>query len=104
MCNELALYKLCSTEDNEYKDYLVSESGWTSETDFVVWVPHPYFIFFLKELKKVFGNSLFGRVGEGFSASIKEYDVCINLCNVLSDFDIDLQEIFPKEEYKLYEE
>ena len=87
---ELELYKLI-TENN-------LECGWSSETEFFVF---PY-LFELNNLIKgitgIFGTFMFD--DGGVEARILDGYICIDLAAMLSGADIDLERIFPRDEFK----
>lgn len=97
MSDELKLYKLCCTDDNEYEDYLVSEIGWINDEEFCVWVSWTYFEKFIKNLSDIFGEGIFD--DGGFDANMQSNCVCIDLCEAIGHC-IDIEETFPKDKYK----
>lgn len=97
MNEELELYKLCRTDENEYSNMLVNELGWISDTEFCVWVPYLYLGEFIEGLTKIFGNGIFD--DGGFDAKMQCNCVCIDLCEAVG-WCIDLEAVFPKEKYE----
>lgn len=89
--SELKLYKLLT--ENDY----VNEMGWVSNTEFYVWVSYFGFYDFLQGLKEIFGVGMFCN---DIQAHIQEYTVCFDLCTIVDGNGMDLEEIFPKSEYK----
>lgn len=86
----LELYKLITND--------ISEFGWHSETEFFVF---PYLFElngFIKSLSELFGKGIFD--DEGFTAHIGDGYACINLVDVVSDYGVSLETIFPYDEYK----
>lgn len=94
--NEMDLYKLCCTDDNEYGTCMVDELGWVDDNEFYVWVPYLYLDEFVKILRRVYGYGLFD--DGDFNACIQSDGICINLCSLLGDYE-DLEEVFPKDKY-----
>lgn len=87
---ELELYKLV-TEG-------VSECGWHSDTEFLVF---PYLFElndFIKGMAHIFGNFMFD--DGGVEAHIMSDYVCIDLTDMLSGADVVLERVFPKEKFK----
>ena len=97
MTEELRIYKLCSTNDNDYSCCYVDELGWINETEFCVWVSYLYLKEFIGELKNIFGNVIFD--DGGFDANMQENGVCIDLCQAIGSC-IDIETVFPKNKYK----
>lgn len=89
---ELELYKIVT----EY-EFMVSEYGWISDTEFCVWVYYYNLIDFMERIKNVFGHGIFD--DGGFDANMQYNGVCIDLCKMLEGY-IDIEEVFPKEEYQ----
>lgn len=96
MSEELKLYKLCCTNDNEYENYMVDEMGWINDSEFCVWVSYLYFDEFIKSLREIFGYGIFD--DGGFNANIQESGVCIDLCEAIGCY-IDIETVFPKAKY-----
>lgn len=96
--DELELYKLLATEDNEYETVLVEELGWVSGDEFLVWVSYLWIKEFIELLEEMFGNSLFD--DGGFNGNFKSDGVCINLKEMLEGYGIDLKKMFPMDKYK----
>lgn len=97
MSDELKLYKLVCTEDNEFETNLADEFGWISDTEFCVWVSYDNLSDFMKGLSSIFGYGIFD--DGGFDANMQSTGVCIDLCNALGGFIDDIESIFPKEKY-----
>lgn len=95
---ELEIYKLIMNpdEDDSAISY-VEEFGWVSDTEFVVWVDIIWFYEFIKQLKEIFDETIFDE--GGFEARIGSDYVCIDLVDVLSGYDIDFEEVFPKSKF-----
>ena len=95
---ELKIYKLIMSpdEDDSAISY-VEEFGWVSDTEFVVWVGIIWFYEFIKQLKEIFDETIFDE--GGFEARIGSDYVCIDLVDVLSGYDIDFEEVFPKSKF-----
>ncbi len=93
---ELELYKLImSTDDSE--DSCVSEMGWVSDTEFLVWVDWLWFKEFMDKITEIFGYGIFD--DENFNANIQADTICIDLTDVLDGY-VDIEEVFPKDKYK----
>lgn len=97
MSEEVELYKLCCTDENEYSNYLVDELGWISDTEFCVWVSYLYLNEFVEYLTKIFGYGIFD--DGGFNANMQTNGVCIDLCEAVGCC-IDVETVFPKDKYK----
>lgn len=97
MNEELELYKLCCTDDNECGSTIVDELGWINENQFCVWVPYLYLKEFTERLKKIFGNGIFD--DGGFDANMQENGACIDLCEAVG-YSIDIETVFSKEKYQ----
>ena len=87
---ELELYKLITNE--------ISEFGWNSEDEFLVF---PYLFQlddFIKSLSNIFGKSIFddghitAHIGDGYA--------CIDMMEIVGNYGIELESVFPIEEYK----
>lgn len=96
MNRELELFKLF-TETDEYDDTLVSEFGWVEE-HFYVWVNYIDVYYFMKKLIEIFGYSLFD--DDTFDANMQCDGICFDLEEVLGGYDVNLERVFPKDEYK----
>ena len=96
MNKELELFKLF-TETDEYDDTLVSEFGWVEE-HFYVWVNYIDVYYFMKKLIEIFGYSLFD--DGAFDANMQCDGICFDLEEVLGGYDVNLERVFPKDEYK----
>ena len=95
---ELEIYKLIITPDEEDLDVsYVSESGWVSDTEFLVWVDYIWFKEFMDGIIEIFGYGIFDE--SNFNANIQSDSVCIDLRNVLAGY-VDIEEVFPKDKYK----
>lgn len=96
---ELELYKLITNPEKEYHDIsYVDEFGWVSDTEFCVWINSLWFNDFLKGLNDIFGYSLFDE--GGIEARIGSDYVCINLTDAIGGYGVDLERVFPKNEYR----
>lgn len=95
---ELELYKLLVTEDNEHKTALADELGWVSNNEFLVWISYLWIKEFIESLKKIFGESLFD--DEVFNGNFQSDGICINLNEILEGYDIDLKKLFPLDGYR----
>jgi hypothetical protein len=87
---ELELYKLI-TEN-------ISEFGWCTESEFIVF---PYLFElndFIKSLSEIFGSDIFD--DGGIPATIGDGYACIDIAAVVSDYGVDLVKVFPVEKYK----
>lgn len=87
---ELELYKLVTES--------VSECGWHSDTEFLVF---PYLFEledFFKGMSRIFGNLLYD--DGGVEAHIMGDYACIDLAAMLAGEDIDLERVFPREKFK----
>lgn len=87
---ELELYKLVTKNEIECR--------WVSDTEFLIWVPYYGIGEFINSLVETFGEYLFE--DEGVKANLLTGDVCIDLTNMLSDYDLNLEIVFPKGEFK----
>jgi len=87
---ELELYKLVTRKK--------FECGWAGEEEFMVWVYLFELEDFVKCVSGIFGDSAFDEGGVEISL-LKDY-VCIDLCAMLCDHDIDFKRVFPKDEFK----
>lgn len=95
---EMELYKLLVTEDNVHETALADELGWISDNEFLVWISYLWIREFMESLKKLFGEGLFD---EGsFNGNFQSDGVCLDLEEILGDYDIDLKLIFPPKKYK----
>lgn len=97
MNENLELYKLCRTDDNEYNSVLVEELGWVNDEEFCVWVPYLYLREFMEQLKKIFGSSIFD--DGGFNANMQEEGACIDLSDAVGCF-ANIEDVFSKEKYQ----
>jgi len=89
--NELRLYKLLTETD------YVNEMGWVSNTEFYVWVSYVWLHDFMKKVREIFGSELFC---DDITAHLQEYAICFDLCDMVDGNGVDLEEVFPKSEYK----
>ena len=87
---ELELYKLVTNGG--------FECGWTGEKEFLIWVYLFELEDFVKRISGIFGDFMFEDGGVKI-ALLKDY-VCIDLCTMLCDYDIDFENVFPKNEFK----
>ena len=95
---ELELYKLLTTEDNEYEAVLADDLVWVSNNEFLVWISYIYIKEFIESLKKIFGEGLFD--DGAFDGNFQSDGVCLNLQEILEGYDVDLKKIFPIDRYK----
>ncbi|RXI57665.1 hypothetical protein DP125_13300 [Clostridium tetani] len=95
---EIELYKLLATEDNEYGTVLADELGWVSDDEFLVWISYLWIKEFIESLKKMFGEGLFD--DEAFDGNFQSDGVCLDLEKILGGYNIDLKKIFPMDRYK----
>lgn len=87
---ELELFKLITSEISEY--------GWDQNGEFLVF---PYWFQlddFFKQLKSIFGNSIFD--DGGFQINIEDGYAGFNLVDIVGNYGIDLESIFPIDKYK----
>lgn len=97
---ELELYKLLMTEDNEHETALAQEIRWahTPEGDkLLVWINIIWIKEFIESLVKIFGNGIFD--DGSFDGNFQEDCVCIDLEYAVGNC-VDLEKIFPKDKYK----
>lgn len=97
---DLELYKLLFTEDNVYKTSLVQEIRWELYEDrkeLLVWVSYLWVNEFMESLKDIFGESVFRDYG--FEGLFQSNCICLDLYEILENYEIDLEEIFPIKEY-----
>lgn len=95
---ELELYKLIVTPDEKNLNFsYVSEFGWESDNEFLVWVDFGNFKEFTEKLTSIFGYGIFD--DGNFNANIQSDSVCIVLNDVLDGY-VDVEEAFPKEKYR----
>lgn len=90
---ELELFKLVEGKGNDY----VYERGWVSDTEFYIWVYYFNLEDFINEATEIFGNGMFE--DGGFFGHMRADSVCIDLCEMLEEYDIDFEAVFPKDEY-----
>ena len=92
------IYKLIT--DSHY----VPNYGWGDDygdkEKFMVVIGDDYFKDFIDELWEILGRSIYGQYEEGFTAIVQYRVICIDLCAILKNCNIDLEEIFPKEKFK----
>jgi hypothetical protein len=89
---ELELYKLIKEND------LINEFGWCSDGSCCVWINYGDLDEFIKRATKIFGYGLFDDTS--FDANMQCDGVCIDLCEMFCDYDIDFEEMFPKADYQ----
>lgn len=87
---ELELYKLVKAD--------VSEFGWVNDDKFLVWLYHFQLDNFIKDIIKIFDDGMFDE--DSFEAHIQRDYITIDLACLLSGEDIELERVFPKEEFK----
>ncbi len=91
MSDDLKVYKLI--KENDY----ASEYGWQGK-NFFVWIPFYMLDDFMKELIEIVGVDCFA--DGGFDVNLQDKQICIELKEILEwGTAVDLEEIFPKEEY-----
>lgn len=95
MNQELELYKLCVGEHEESK--YVSELGWVSDEEFLVWISYLWVDDFMRELKRIFGYGIFD--DGSFDANMQSDGICIDLCKAVGCC-LDVEEVFPKAKYQ----
>jgi hypothetical protein len=88
---ELKLYKL------------ITESGYLEsfrwqETEFYVFVDYIWFDDFIKELIEIFDTDMFS--DGGVQATLFDTYLCIDLCDLVENYGVNLEEIFPRSEYE----
>lgn len=95
---ELEIYKLIMNpdEDDSAISY-VDEFGWINDCEFIVWINIVWFHEFIKQLREIFDETIFDE--GGFEATIGPGYVCIDLVDILSGYDIDFEEVFPKSKF-----
>jgi hypothetical protein len=86
---ELELYKLVTKD--------VSEFGWVNDTEFNVWLYHFELSDFIKDVIKIFDGCM---CDVPLQAAITKDYVVIDLAGMLFDEDIEIERVFPKDEYK----
>ena len=96
--DELKLYKLLVTEDNEYGQALADEIRWVSEDELLIWVPYMWIEEFMEQLVNIFGNYIFD--DGGFDGNFQDGCVCIDLKQAIGWCTTNLKEIFPPDKYK----
>lgn len=96
MNQELELYKLCCTDDNDQDICLVDEMGWVSNAEFCVWISYPNVKAFVDQFIHIFGEST---LEDGVSAILQEDGICLNLVEAV-DCNVDIAAVFPKSKYR----
>lgn len=94
---ELELYKLLVTEDNDHGCEIAQELGWVSDDEFFVWISYSWIMEFIESIEEIFGSELF--VDGEVNAVFKGDSICFNLSEMLSEYDLELEKIFPKDKY-----
>ena len=87
---ELELYKLIKNDGSEF--------GWVNDDEFLVWLYHFQLDNFIKDMTKIFDYGMFDE--ELVEAHIGKDYIVIDLACMLSGEDIELERVFPKEEFK----
>lgn len=87
---ELELYKLI--KDEEY------ECGWVSDKEFFVWLRFSELSDFVTTVEKIFGNYVLEN--EGMEIRLLQDSICIDLNVLLGDYEIYLERVFPRDEFK----
>ena len=87
---ELEIYKLIMNPDED-------DSAISYVDEFIVWINIVWFHEFIKQLREIFDETIFDE--GGFEATIGPGYVCIDLVDVLSGYDIDFEEVFPKSKF-----
>lgn len=96
--DELKLYKLLVTEDNEHGIVLAEEIRWVSEDELLIWVSYTWIKELMDSLKSMFGYSMFD--DGGFEGNFQESGVCIDLVKALDGYGLELKDVFPPDKYK----
>ncbi len=94
---ELELYKLIMEGANCGFPY-VSEFGWINDVQFIVWVDYLWIKEFMDKIIEIFGDGIFEDCRH-FHAIMQSHAICIDLMDLLDGF-VDIEEVFPKEDYK----
>lgn len=95
---ELELYKLIMKPDEEDSSFsYVSEFGWVSKDEFLVWVDYWGIKEFIDGLKEIFGYGLFD--DGSFDANMQSDGICIDLVEALGCY-MNIEDVFPKDKYK----
>lgn len=76
---------------------LVSEFGWVSLVNFAVWIDYYYLDDFVARLQNIFGYGIFENGYQG--CVMLDNCIYIELYELIGD-DIDLEELFPIEEFE----
>lgn len=92
LSDDLKIYKLLTDEDT-----YVSELGWVTD-EFCVWVSTFGFYEFIKNLECIVGNSMYE--DGGIEAHIGDGYVVFGIGSILEMAGIDVESMFPKEDYK----
>lgn len=95
---ELELYKLCCTDENENSIKYVTELGWVTSDEFLVWIPYIWLAEFMEMFTNIFGCGVFD--DGSFEAIMRNDGVCIDLTKALDGYDVDFETTFPKNIYK----
>ncbi len=87
---ELELYKFVKA--GEY------ECGWVNDEQFFIWPSFYQLEDFMRYVREIAGKTLFD--DGGVEVTLMEDCVCIDLTGLLCGYDIELERVFPKEEFK----
>lgn len=87
---ELELYKFVTA--GEY------ECGWVNDEQFIIWVNFYQLEDFMRHVREIVGITRFD--DGGVEITLKEDHVCIDLTNLLCGYGIELERVFPKDEFK----
>lgn len=87
----------------------VDAFGWTSENEFYVWVNYWRLVDFMSRMVVYFNDEWFARSGfingesniAGVNARIQPMHICIDIFPVFQNSDIDLEKLFPKDQYTI---
>ena len=94
---EIKLYKLLLTEDNEHETALADEIRWISKDKLLIWVPYLWINEFMTSIKEIFGEGMFD--DGGFNGNFQRDCICIDLKEMLQDYNLNFESIFPVNEY-----
>lgn len=96
---ELELYKLIMQPDEDDPDISwVDEFGWICGEEFCVWVNLLFFKDFMERFEEILGSEVFDE--GGIYAMLQQNCVCFNLKDVVGNYGVDLENVFPKDKYK----
>ena len=96
---ELEIYKLIMNPDEDDLDIsYVDEFGWTSDTEFSVWISIMWLSDFIAKIKDIFRINAFD--DGGLDATLGYDYVRINLVDIAEMYDVNLENVFPKNKYR----